>query len=609
MANTPKPKSSLVTDVLAFVTDKKKLPLLLLLLGGSATVVTTAAVVLSGPRGGNESSGPISGNEVPNWDFDDATLTADGNGIGASFDFRYMARFQNDYYIQAGRNFFEGATLQSEEHTESAFSVYNFRTGEIIFEYTFEIGDAHRNAILGGSNFSYWSDIRVAFDNESTIFVSLDSNFPSTLGGSYGPMKTHAISKFGDLNSSDYVQFFLAFDLDDATTYTVLDSRISNQSDFYFNDMLYDNGQLYLSTHYSKNFLENSVNRNEDNLFDFLTVPTDIPNLTFANNSQEQRIGYIVQVSVEGSTLEFLTATPFAANFNSNIWFQGYRQGFETRYFTEEGHMVLTTNFWNNSYNNSSTISSFFDTLETTFLQEDSTALEEAEAESLAAYETVLDTPNGEGLDSFNFNLNFTGFFNFETEKFEHAITGYNVYGYDYNSGVENRAEAYNWPSLFLTDSGDSFVIDNKVLIVWEGQVSQQTYSQYNPERLVDSVSTLSRYNLETGEKTLVIEHDNNGTILSGIYEKSNGYYLTGSYYETDTNDIASVDAFLLATNDTFVTQQELILSGSNDDMGLNIMLNASGRPVWIVQSNSTDGDFAGLGGVENRFSTYSVSF
>jgi hypothetical protein len=38
-------------------------------------------------------------------------------------------------------------------------------------------------------------------------------------------------------------------------------------------------------------------------------------------------------------------------------------------------------------------------------------------------------------------------------------------------------------------------------------------------------------------------------------------------------------------------------------------MLNASGRPVWMVFSNSTDGDFAGLGGDENRYATYSVSF
>jgi len=622
MANTPKPKSSFIEDVLAFVTDKKKLPLLLLLLGGTATVVTTAAVILSNPGSGSQSSnpgsggqvsGPISGNEVPNWDLDNATLTADGNGIGASFDFMWMGRYQNDFYLQAGRNYFEGATSQNQEHTENALALYNFRTGEIVFEYTFEIGDAHRTAILGGEYYESWTDFRIAFDNESTLYTTVYTNFPTTLAGSYSPLKNHVTEKFGAVTNNDYFQFIIAFDINDATTYTILDSRRSNNSDLNIGDILYENDRLYISTQFRKGYLENTVNQNEENIFDFMTLPTEIPQLTAASNNQTSMLTYLMEVNVEGTTLSVLDITPFASNFNSNLWFQGYRQGYETRYFTEEGQMVLTVNFWNNNVNNlnnsNAGMTAFFDELDTTFIPENSTILEEAETNALAAYEAVLDTPNSELFTSISFNLNLTGFFNFETGLFEHAVSGYNVYGYNYNNGQEQRAEAYNWPLLFLTDSGDSFVIDNKILSSWQGQMTSQGISQLNPARLLDAVSTLSRYNLETGEKTVVIEHDNNGTFLSGVYEKSNGYYLLGSYYKTDTNEIDSVDAFLAATNDAFVTQQELILSGSGDDMGQAIMLNASGRPVWIVVSNSTDGDFAGLGGVENRFSTYSVSF
>jgi hypothetical protein len=254
-------------------------------------------------------------------------------------------------------------------------------------------------------------------------------------------------------------------------------------------------------------------------------------------------------------------------------------------------------------------ITTFFDQVDTTFIPENSTILTEAETNSQAAYEALLDTPIGEDFTSISFNLNLTGFFNFETGLFDHAMSGYNVYAYNYNNGQQQRAEAYNWPALYLTDSGDSFVIDTAVVTYWETQDFTQNLTQYNPAILENAVSTLSRYNLETGERTIVLENDNNGTILGGVYEKSNGYYLTGSYYDTGANDIDSVDAFLVATNDAFVTQQELILSGSGDDMGQSIMLNASGRPVWMVFSNSTDGDFAGLGGDENRYGTYSVSF
>jgi hypothetical protein len=375
------------------------------------------------------------------------------------------------------------------------------------------------------------------------------------------------------------------------------------------NDMLYENDRLYIGASYSNPYLENPANGNEENFFDFLTIPTDIPTLTFVNQ-QPDFTNYILEVSVEGTTLEVIDMTPFTSNYGIDIWFTGYQQGFETRYFTEEGQMVLSAGFHNHSGNtNVSTISTFFDTFEATFLPEDSSVLVEAETESLAAYEAYLDTPNSDSFTYTSFNLRITGFFNFETGLFDHAISGHIVYGSNNVGGVIDRAEASKWSTLFLTDSGDSFLIEYDIVTNWEGQSSQLEMSQLNPERLVDAVSTLSRYNLETGEKTVVIENDNNGTLLSGIYETSDGYYLTGSYYDTDTNEIDSVDAFLVATNDAFVTQQELILSGSGDDMGQGIMLNASGRPVWIVMSNSTDGDFAGLDGDENRFSNYFVSF
>lgn len=90
------------------------------------------------------------------------------------------------------------------------------------------------------------------------------------------------------------------------------------------------------------------------------------------------------------------------------------------------------------------------------------------------------------------------------------------------------------------------------------------------------------------------------------------GYYVSGTYYESEsTPDVQSTDAFLLEVDEDFNTINELILAGSGDDNGSQITLNSQGRPVWLVQSNSTDGDFeeAGASNTDGRFKIYSVTF
>ncbi len=65
-----------------------------------------------------------------------------------------------------------------------------------------------------------------------------------------------------------------------------------------------------------------------------------------------------------------------------------------------------------------------------------------------------------------------------------------------------------------------------------------------------------------------------------------------------------------------FVTDKKklpvlLLLLGSGDDNGSQITLNSQGRPVWLVSSNSTDGDFAeaGASNTDGRYKVYSVTF
>ena len=118
--------------------------------------------------------------------------------------------------------------------------------------------------------------------------------------------------------------------------------------------------------------------------------------------------------------------------------------------------------------------------------------------------------------------------------------------------------------------------------------------------------------NLDTNEVTLIEENDNNGKFISGVYQKNGGYYLTGTYYESDaTPDVQSTDAFLIEVDEDFNVINELVLAGSGDDNGSQITLNSQGRPVWLVQSNSTVGDFAeaGASNTDGRYKVYSVTF
>jgi hypothetical protein len=629
MANTPKPKSNFIDDVVAFVKDKKKLPLLLLLLGGSATVVTTAAVVLSSPgsgtsssQGGNttsqggsttsqgSSNAPISGNEVPDWNLENPTLSASGSGVGRTYDITNNGRYQNDYFYQAGRMYFEGAPLEQITYSEIGFSVHNIRTGQTIFDFMFDFGQPHRDALIAGTVQNPWFFIAVAFDQESTIYINMEAYLPSTIGGNYTALRNHAVGKYGSFPDNTYFQFLLAFDISDDDSYTILDSRRSTSDAFDLRDILFENNRLYASTQFRSSFLQNNQHEDDENLFDFMEKPTQIPTFTQTlENAEFHKISFITEISIEGTTLEVLEHTPVSSNYSSNVWFRGYTQGFETRYFTEEGHMVISVNMHSLHAISSSGLSNSFMNVETTFLPDDSIGFNEVREKASEALTKILETPNGNIYNNFNYNLNFLGFFNFETEKFEHSFSGYGVYASNHSGGVEKYANAYSHPQLYTTDSGDMFVIENQLLTAWENNGQINDWAQYNPDYMLDAVSNLSRYDLETGDTSLVLEHDNDGTIIQAVYEKSDGYYVSGSYYETPSNNVKSVDAFLRATTSSFGTEQELTLSGSNDDVGLGIVLNASGQPVWIVMSNSNDGDFEDLDAEGGNFNFYYVSF
>lgn len=193
---------------------------------------------------------------------------------------------------------------------------------------------------------------------------------------------------------------------------------------------------------------------------------------------------------------------------------------------------------------------------------------------------------------------------NFQTNSW-HSVTIDNV-----------RYQFSNYYSSYVTGMSDgetAFIIETDTSFLYpEIQVTNYGWSGFNPDYRVYTYNAISRINLDTNEVTLIEENDDNGKYISGIYQKNGGYYISGTYYECeDKPEVQSTDAFLLEVDENLVTLNELVLAGSGDDNGSQITLNSQGRPVWLVQSNSTDGDFAeaGASNTEGRFKVYSVTF
>jgi hypothetical protein len=104
--------------------------------------------------------------------------------------------------------------------------------------------------------------------------------------------------------------------------------------------------------------------------------------------------------------------------------------------------------------------------------------------------------------------------------------------------------------------------------------------------------------NLETQQKTLLLDYDSDGVFLTGIYRHTGGYYVTGNYNNSSefTTGLGKTEAFLRSYNSSFTKTGEVVLSGSEHDVSQGIILDNTNQPVWIVSSNSTDGAFATVG-------------
>jgi hypothetical protein len=623
-------KESIVNKLIAFVTDKKKLPLLLLLLGGGATVVTGTVLLANPGNGGNTTSQPggsvvpFSGDDVPEWDFDNATLDGDATTVGVGYDYNWYSRFQNEYYYQVGRNLIEGApttgNINVERYTEMLFSIYNMRTTEVEFLYHFELSEARKTYLLETEDFDYnYMWLRLAYDQEDTILALLTLRLPTgdevALGGDYAPIETYLASRFNIDQEESWNEYtvLLRFDINDNTEYTILDAYDRDNTSITVNDILIEDGKLFLSTQVNKFTIDNPLT-NAGSKFSFLDIPESYP--TFVNYQQNignPQFSYLVEVDFSNAqAFETIRTTAISFDGSSNVWFYGFRQGFETKYINENGEMALGLNGYLYPQSEAA-ITTHFTDLENNFLttEEETRLYPLVEAKAKEFYNRTAEYAVNL---SMNINFNMFGFYNFETGLM--TKNNYAVYSWQSVTIDSVRYQFnnnYSSSIIGMSDGETAFLIENEISTLYpEQQNNYGGWSGLSPDYRVYTYNALSSVNLDTNEVTLIEENDNNGKFISGVYQKNGGYYLTGTYYESDaTPDVQSTDAFLIEVDEEFNVVNELVLAGSGDDNGSQITLNSQGRPVWLVQSNSTDGDFAeaGASNTDGRYKVYSVTF
>jgi hypothetical protein len=106
--------------------------------------------------------------------------------------------------------------------------------------------------------------------------------------------------------------------------------------------------------------------------------------------------------------------------------------------------------------------------------------------------------------------------------------------------------------------------------------------------------ATLYTVERTTNTMTEVLDYDNNGIQISGIFEREDGYYLSGTIFEDENNPtIQKTAAILRSLDEDFAPVDEVILDGSDEDYGFGIALNNQAQPVWFIRSRSIDGPFA----------------
>jgi hypothetical protein len=404
------------------------------------------------------------------------------------------------------------------------------------------------------------------------------NNANSLVKEDYAPFVDYVNSNFStkypDQNSRLQRQYRFIFKAD-MTTKEITILGASDSWEYEINDLFADQGTLFVTLQVTKG------SQTPNPFASLLPLPTEVPTLT----PNASRYSLIYQLDITDLSLN--ATSVLSSTSDTYPFLNNFRRGFDVKNYDNDGNLYINLNM-NFTAANRTEIATKINNFNTSTLN--STQLAALKTEQIPIIENYFDLIAEEmTFSNFSFTIGLSGGFDLETNQFVYFFSNSNNY---LNDNVANISyEGSRWQQYFEYED-ESYLIENDRLMVHDNTLPYYNWfampSTYN-------VSRLYRINLETQVKTLLLDYENEGVYLTGIYRYTGGFYVTGVYNDSDefTTGLGKAEAFLRAYNTTFTKTGEVVLSGSEDDTTQGIILDDTNKPVWLVTSNSNDGDFA----------------
>ena len=622
-------KSNFFADLFS---NKKKLSLLLLLLGGTGVVTTTlilaspssasptssassnslisqssnstTASVSSGTTSASPTSvAPYEGNTVPNWDLSKPNLSPDSSSFDLGLDMTWFQRYQGDFLYAAGGKLIDGAPQPTNVFMAPALRIINIKTGATVFSYTFSYGSTYETYLKTSTSLHSFDgslqNFRLAYDGGDFIYAAFtfrpqsnNSDITSRVGGSFEPLINAVNTRYSTVDEAlRLTQNYSGFVRFSKTTNTFAVLGVSNQTQV-INDVLVENNKLYAFHLWINPVLTNT-------LYSFVTLSA------ISNEFTPSSSVYLLSFSIatNGDLTQIASSVLGSTGLGMYPSFFGQRVGFLTQFMNENNELFISGSifFGGASSTTLSTITTATNALKLGFLEP--TYFTGIKPTLIAEGLELADDLFEYGGQAVNLTLaySFNGYFNFTTGLLSSpAITPFYQY-YDQSTSSNVIASLGQGRQILLNSNFDLVTRVRNIFAFTFGVQSSIAYHY-----------TLFKEDRATQALTKVLEYDNVGIQPGGIFERDNGFYLSGTIYENATNStIKKSAAFLRSLNNQFETVAEVLLDGTEEDIGLGISLNNQAQPVWFVRSRSIDGPFEAFASVNPNkvFRTYTVTF
>ena len=574
----------------SLIRQNRKIALTLLLLTSAVLVACDRNTTTS--SGGTNSSGnnssltssseEFNGSEVPNWNLENPVISTASTGLDLGLDQQYFGRYEGDYILYTGSKNFEGSTNPGIGYR--AYVIVNQKTGTEFFRWELDPGTDYITWALANNVSHGWGMDRYTFEGNTlygTLWVTPQgawNNANSLVKEDYAPFVDYVNSNFStkypDQNSRLQRQYRFIFKAD-MTTKEITLLGASDSWEYEINDLFADQGTLFVTLQVTKG------SQTPNPFASLLPLPTEVPTLT----PNASRYSLIYQLDITDLSLN--ATSVLSSTSDTYPFLNNFRRGFDVKNYDNDGNLYINLNM-NFTAANRTEIATKINNFNTSTLN--STQLAALKTEQIPIIENYFDLIAEEmTFSNFSFTIGLSGGFDLETNQFVYFFSNSNNY---LNDNVANISyEGSRWQQYFEYED-ESYLIENDRLMVHDNTLPYYNWfampSTYN-------VSRLYRINLETQVKTLLLDYENEGVYLTGIYRYTGGFYVTGVYNDSDefTTGLGKAEAFLRAYNTTFTKTGEVVLSGSEDDTTQGIILDDTNKPVWLVTSNSNDGDFA----------------